>query len=92
MPLSSDVPENGWFPLPLSILVAFWALFERGLQKVRIFDFLASNINLFVDAGFDIADVVGRCLDAIPAIPLANLLIEVLWSFGAHLLVPLNRC
>ena len=40
---------------------------------------------MIVDAGFIIADVVGRCWDAVPAIVSANLLIEVLWSLDARL-------
>ena len=40
-----------------------------------------------MDAGFNIADVVGRCWDAIPAIVSDNLLIEVLWLLDACLRV-----
>ena len=35
--------------------------------------------------GFNIADIVGRCWDAIPAIASANMLIEVLWLFDVNL-------
>ena len=42
---------------------------------------------MFADAGFNIADFVGRCWDAITAIASANLLIEVLWSFDVRLWV-----
>ena len=37
-----------------------------------------------MDVGFIIADVVGCCWDAIPAIASANLLSEMLWSLDAR--------
>ena len=53
-----------------------------GLFQFSIF---AININVLVDAAFNSAVVVAGCWDTIPAIASTNLLIEVLWSFGARL-------
>ena len=49
------------------------------------FPLLPSSINVFVDAGFKITDVVRCCWDAIPVIASANLLIDVLWWLDARL-------
>ena len=51
------------------------------------FLFLPSNIQVFVEVGFNIADVIDRCWNAILAIASANLLLEVLWSLDARLWV-----
>ena len=60
-------------------------------SKSSNFSFLPWNIIVFVDGGFSIADVVGRCWDAVTAITSVNLLFWVLCSLIARLWLFYNK-